>query len=108
MSDYIKKEDAIASAKALLFCYGSDNITDEQLDEYAEEFMNDDNTIIEVVRCKDCKFWNKDENTLNNRGICDEWSDFEDSIIRYTNPDDYCSLGERKEQEDEQGDKSNL
>lgn len=49
--------------------------------------------VVEVVRCKDCKFWNKDE----NRGICDEWSDFEDGISRYTGADDYCSCGERKE-----------
>ena len=47
----------------------------------------------EIVRCKDCEFWDKDESVLNG-GICDEWSDFEDSIIRYTNPDDYCSKGE--------------
>ena len=101
MSDYINREDAIASAKALLFCYGSDDITDEQSDEYAEEFMNDDNTIIEVVRCKDCKFWNKDENVLNNRGICDEWSDYENGINRYTGRDDYCSCGKGKEQDHE-------
>ena len=55
---------------------------------------------VEVVRCKGCEYWNKDEDVLND-GICDEWSDFEDSIIRYTNPDDYCSLGERKEQDNE-------
>ena len=55
--------------------------------------------VVEVVRCKDCEFWNKDENILG--GICDEWSDFEDSIIQYTKPDGYCSCGERKEQENE-------
>lgn len=53
--------------------------------------------VVEVVRCKDCKFWTKDENVLN-RGICDEWSDYEDSISRYTGRDDYCSYGERKEE----------
>ena len=91
MSDYIKKEDAIASAKALLFCYGSDNITDEQLDEYAEEFMNDDNTIIEVVRCKDCKKRNTRTCMMNNNvGMNKDLFD-----------DDYCSYGERVEQEHE-------
>lgn len=55
--------------------------------------------VVEVIRCKYCEFWNKDENILG--GICDEWSDFEDGIINYTKPDDYCSRGERKEQENE-------
>lgn len=53
-----------------------------------------------LVRCKDCEFWDKDEDVLDG-GICGEWSDFEDSIISYTKPDDYCSFGERKEQENE-------
>lgn len=80
MSEYIKKEDAIASARALLFCYGSDNIPDEQLDEYAEEFMNDDNTIVELVRCKDCV---KRHNGCPMQVWCG------------TDDDDYCSRGAR-------------
>lgn len=56
--------------------------------------------VVEVIRCKDCEYWNKDEDFLNG-GICGEWSDFEDGIINYTKPDDYCSCGEPKEQENE-------
>ena len=77
MNDYIKREDAI-----------------EMVLEPLSNMPADD--VVEVVRCKDCEFWNKDENILG--GICDEWSDFEDSIISYTKPDDYCSRGERKEE----------
>lgn len=88
MSEYIKKEDAIESARALLFCYGSDNITDEQLDEYAEEFMNDDdNTIVEIVRCKDCKYWDSDCIWCNLWGNTQEYGN------------GFCSYGERKDNE---------
>lgn len=99
MSDYIKREDAIelcaeaqgrASTKSEL--KGISRIWQKLLKLPPAE-------AVEVVRCKDCEFWDKcDENILNG-GICDEWSDFEDSIINYTKPDDYCSFGERKDEE---------
>ena len=45
----------------------------------------------EVVRCKDCKFNKaKDE----NKGVCG-------LMVYVHNSDDYCSYGERKEQEHE-------
>ena len=69
--------------------------TFEDLELYDLEHKPSCCPLVEVVRCKECKFWNKDENVL--RGICDEWSDFEDGISRYTGSDDYCSYGERKE-----------
>lgn len=90
MTDYIKKEDAIASAKALLFCYGSDNITDEQLDEYAEEFMNDDNTIIDVVRCKDCIH----NDQCKHRVVM--W--VESPMNTWHKDIDFCSYGEKKDE----------
>lgn len=97
MSRYIKREDAIESARALLFCYGSDNIPDEQLDEYAEEFMNDDdNTIVEVVRCKDCKHHEELLNNNNGKALC--WVHDIDVIV---DRNGYCNYGERKEQEQE-------
>lgn len=95
MSEYIKKEDAIASARALLFLYGSDNIPDEQLDEYAEALMNDDNTIVELVRCKDCKYRKK---VLNcNYGECMY------SACMVTD-NDFCSNGEAKTNKQEKWD----
>ena len=102
MSEYIKKKDAIESARALLFCYGSDNISDEQLDEYAEEFMNDDNTIIEVVRCKDCKWWkakpNEDEEDNESNGFA-TWYDGNKLCHICGNGNDFCSYGKRKDNE---------
>ena len=41
----------------------------------------------EVVRCKDCKFW-------DGEGRCEAT---ENGLIReFTKPDDFCSYGERK------------
>lgn len=44
--------------------------------------------VVEVVRCKDCKFNNSYNKCLN-----------EHSIIDIPKDDDYCSYGERKEHE---------
>ena len=93
MSDYIKREDAIKEANAWSM-FGNDNLGSR-----LKGLPSAD--VVEVVRCKGCKFWNKDENVLNNRGICDEWSDYENGINRYTGRDDYCSCGKGKEQEHE-------
>lgn len=44
----------------------------------------------EVIRCKDCKFWDGD-------GYCEG---IQNGLIReYTKPDDFCSYGERKKSE---------
>ncbi|MBR0085661.1 MAG: hypothetical protein IJL97_03830 [Lachnospiraceae bacterium] len=85
MSDYIKRRDAMMVLGA----------SRELTDGMRSVLMIPRADVVEVVRCKDCDFWNKDENILG--GICDEWSDFEDGLSRYTSGDDYCSLGERKE-----------
>ena len=47
---------------------------------------------VEVVRCKDCKCWQKRYET---KGICFKHN----SILTFTNPDFYCSYGERREGE---------
>lgn len=86
MSDYIKRDGVMMVLGA------SRTLTDGM----RSVLMIPSADAVEVVRCKDCEFWNKDEDVLNG-GICDEWSDFEDGLYRYTKGDDYCSLGERKE-----------
>ena len=52
--------------------------------------------LVEVVRCKDCKYYSED-------GICDVHSEYEDKYTRgyvvFMNGEDFCSYGERKEQE---------
>ena len=59
--------------------------------------------VVEVVRCKDCDLWNEwdesgHEQTGNYACSCAYFSN-EDGYIVYTGPDDYCSYGERKEDE---------
>ena len=48
----------------------------------------------EVVRCKDCKYWNLDGN-----GYSDDESHCTnpDGLDNYAMADDFCSYGERKE-----------
>lgn len=52
---------------------------------YAKRFEN----IVEVVRCKDCKFWHAEGQYCDKFGVL--WDEF------YTSPNDYCSRGERRE-----------
>ena len=47
-----------------------------------------------IVRCKDCKWWNGNPETMHNNHLCRNWSKF-GSIN--TSADDFCSCGERKE-----------
>ncbi len=55
-----------------------------------------DAPVIEIVRCKDCKYWWK-ENEL-----CAEAHHTVDGVCGVdAKADDYCSYGERKEQEHE-------
>lgn len=102
MSDYIKKEEAtsipVISKEHRKYFNSLDDAFETGWNEaLACVNMIPSANVVEVVRCKNCDFWNKDENILG--GICDEWSDFEDGLYRYTRGDDYCSLGERKEHE---------
>ena len=82
MSDYIKREDAIkAMARGIGIPY-TDFI------DVAERCMDDipSADVVEVVRCKDCEYWDDHER-------CDFWS----SIMtpHYPGKNDYCSYGER-------------
>lgn len=53
----------------------------------AEDFPAAD--VVEVVRCRDCKWWNDcdDESYCSNP----------DGLDNYALPDDFCSYGERRE-----------
>ena len=59
---------------------------------------------VEVVRCKDCKKWEHYENTsgagyCHNKKYCFTYGTMLDrEFTPITNPYDYCSYGERKEQ----------
>ena len=58
--------------------------------------------VVEVVRCKDCVWWNEDDSAGwdlgNNVCACTYFSN-EDRYTVYTEPNDYCSKGQRKEDE---------
>lgn len=86
MSNYIEREDALIVAEI----GGSKETIKTNLKSLSSA------DVVEVVRCKDCDFWNKDEDVLGGR--CDEWSDFENGTSRYTGRDDFCSYGERKDE----------
>ena len=46
--------------------------------------------VVEVVRCKDCKYWEKDK---DDEPYCNHFG----NMMTDTKADDYCSYGERKE-----------
>ena len=49
--------------------------------------IDEEEDAIDIVRCKECKFW-------KNKHLCATWSAF--GTIE-TDADDYCSYGERSE-----------
>ena len=67
----------------------------QAFDYVADILIDDAPTIdaVEVVRCKDCRWWNGSKETMHNNHLCRNWSKF-GSIN--TSADDFCSYGERK------------
>ena len=58
---------------------------------------------VEVVRCKDCKYWepmNKGSWMVRNRtdGVCRTFIEFQLAERYMTEKDHFCSLGERREE----------
>lgn len=78
MADLIDRQAAISKAHECLFA--------QEVAAF-EEFLELIPTVdaVEVVRCKDCKNYG-DEYFCPLRSLAD-----------YTDPDDYCSMGERQE-----------
>ena len=62
--------------------------------DYCGLFMNYENTV-EVVRCKDCKHWGG----VIYGGRCKQWSAPLAGVTHFTSADDFCSYGERKDNE---------
>lgn len=48
--------------------------------------------VVEVVRCRDCKYWRREVDSTT-RWVCTQHS-YDDRIM-YTTPDFYCSDGAR-------------
>lgn len=55
--------------------------------------------MVEVVRCKACKWWSGSVNTSHNNHLCKRALD--QNVEYWTRGDDFCSYGERKGGEDE-------
>ena len=68
-------------------------VDDEFLD-----LINDADTVdaVEVVRCKDCVFWNTDKKGFSDECVCRRFSVL-NVCDKYTLPTDFCSYGERRE-----------
>ncbi len=90
MSDYIKREDAKRAIRRYFHDLGTRCMINNVINEVAK--VSSDN-LVEVVRCKDCK-WRDTEpkyNVFLSNGC--RWNEAE-------SPDDndFCSYGERKDE----------
>lgn len=54
-------------------------------------FFKNKADVVEVVRCKDCKYYRQNEYSPDEDMMCMCWCDW-----LPTDPDDFCSYGERK------------
>ena len=77
MSDYIKREDAIFVA------------LQQPLYSVVSQIKQLEG--VDIVRCKECKHFKKNDSILRGKWWCDLWADtIED--------DGYCSYGEREDE----------
>lgn len=53
---------------------------------------------VEVVKCKDCRWWSGSANTSHNNHLCKRALD--QNVDYWTRGDDYCSCGEHREDGD--------
>lgn len=94
MSDYIKREDAIQAIVGHLVPKQYDGNLVNAGFEVAHEIVDalPSADVVEVVRCKDCKWWDSEEHNCVIR----------DSYGWDYKPTDYCSYGENAEAQEEQ------
>lgn len=112
MSDYIKREDAVDQF-ALYLIERDEDEKEGRIKEWQNTYTAEAHhvselipaaDVVEVVRCKDCKYSIVPESKLHI--YCRFWHDEVDSIHNpyYLDVDEYnyCNYGKRKEQEHEQ------
>ena len=95
MSDLIKRQDAMEILDDFETDIENgyfDTSTYEKHRKMMLQLKSED--AVEVVRCKDCRWWNGNSETMHNNHLCRNWSKF-GSID--TGADDFCSYGERRE-----------
>ena len=64
---------------------------------YKQGYEDGKKDAVEVVRCKDCKDWGQDVNSYT--GEDESFCMNPDGLDNYAHPDDFCSYGERKDNE---------
>ena len=65
-------------------------------DEETCEMFKNKADFVEVVRCKDCKWWMPFKANVYCRGCC---KNNENGLFEFSKPDDFCSYGERGAEE---------
>lgn len=93
MSKYIKQDSIIGLAHKMQF----GRILSQREVEVVEMVVNSvsDDAVVEVVRCRDCKWWVREGNDSYGYAMfCDHDCSLGGQGIK--KPEDYCSYGERK------------
>lgn len=85
MSEYINRDDVLNCFHDWFDKHGDVHCADEMEEYRAVESLPS----IEVVRCKDCKYW-RDDHTCR-----------EHSLVSPMGANEFCSRGERGKQDDE-------
>lgn len=67
--------------------------TKHEIRHCVEKRILDDCPLVEIVTCKDCKYWDKEEGYCKPSSGTIEWADY---IVR-TSADSFCESGERRE-----------
>lgn len=94
MAEYIEREELIKKLNEAPAYFDSGDIRygiDIAIQQVVEHPTAD---VVPVVRCEDCVYWDG----LGYSGKCEG---YHNGLMRnYTNYDDYCSYGERKDSND--------
>lgn len=85
MHDYIKREDAIKK----VWCYVDDRDAIDELEDLPTA------NVVEVVRCKDCKYNAKGD---NEREFWNNLCRLRPLVYVPVSDEDYCSFGETKDE----------
>ena len=88
-------EKRLIDANALIALAGNDLWEYEvhQIEYYVSKTPTVD--AVEVVRCKDCYWWNTERKGINGECVCNRFSMFK-HYSNLTLPTDFCSYGERR------------
>lgn len=95
MAEYVNKEDAIKQIVKGEEMYGEEFATDTgRVKDFLGVLPSAD--VVEVVRCKDCKWYDADGEEMNTQGHC--WYKNGEPVMQNMKPNDFCSYGERKQE----------